>query len=145
MKNILSIIIIITFIIVISGCVFLEGDGQVVRTYTNNGSNNVTINIYKEPHHNFTIVMSNYNNITVVESFYLKKSYIKYSKKYICDYVKFFGNDTDLSLDINLESFVSPYETRNSDVHVYVYLPNNTNYTINYVDTIYFSGNYTGF
>jgi uncharacterized protein YceK len=137
MKRSLLLILIITIILLISGCCSLfEGDEQVVRTYTHNASSNVTINIYKYPQHNLTILESNNSEIKVVESFSLKKSYVKESNKFIQDYVRFNGDNNNLSINISLASYVSGWETKDSNVHVNIYLPKSTNYSINYLSSI---------
>ena len=124
----------------VSGCCYLfEGNEQVVRTYSHNSSSNVTINIYKNTEDNLTILESNSSDIKIVESFYLKKSAAKDSNAFIRDYVRFIGNSTNLSIDIDLEGYVSAYELKDANKRVEIYLPKNTNYTINKVHIAYFA------
>jgi hypothetical protein len=139
MKRSLLIFGVIIIVILISGCCYLfEGTEQVVRTYSHNGSSNVTINIYKGADYNLTILESNSSDIQVVESLYLKNSAAKDSNRFIRDYVRFTGNSTNLSIDIDLESYVSAYEIKDANIHVTIYLPRNTNYSINKVGLSYF-------
>lgn len=122
MKRCLRILAIISIFLFMSGCIFFEGKEQVVRTYTHDSSSNVTINIFNNFGNNATILESNSSDIKVVESFYLKKSCVRESGKFVRDYVKFAGNSTDLSINITLYSFVSGSETRDINLSVEIYL-----------------------
>jgi hypothetical protein len=132
MKPGLSILIIIVIFLFVSGCFEFEGKEQVVRTYTHNGSSNVMINIYDGFGITPMILESNSSEVKVVESFYLKHSFVEESGKYVRDYVKFTGNSTNLTINIALYSFVSATLTRDNNLSIEIYLPQNTDYTINY-------------
>jgi hypothetical protein len=130
---------IVIIVLLVSGCLAeFGGNEQVVRTYTHNTSTNLTINIYKEDNHNLMILESNSSDILVVESFYLKKSYVKDSNMFITDYVKFNGNSTDLTLNISTLCPIDPFEIRDANVHINISIPTNTNYTINKVYSRFF-------
>lgn len=140
MKHNLFVFSIVIIVLLISGCLVaqFEGNEQVVRTYTHNASTNVTINIYKATNHNLTIIETNTSDIKVVVSFYLKKSYVNDCNKFIIDRVKFDGNNTDLTLNISTLSPMDAFETKDANVHINISLPINTKYTINSVDPTYF-------
>lgn len=134
------IICIILLTIPICGCTTQHFE----RNYTHNASSNVTMIILKEDWQNLTVVESDSKEITITESFYMKvgsalshEQAAKSSDKYIRDYVRFVSNETNLKIYINLASYVDRFETKDADAHITVFLPKNTNYTIDYVDWDY--------
>jgi hypothetical protein len=103
--------------------------------------------ICKEDWQNLTVFESNSNEIKIIESFYMKAgltTYVKYkingnvdSRAIIWDYVRFSGNESNLTVYIDLRSYISRFDTKDADAHIDIYLPKNTNYTIDYVGRDY--------
>jgi hypothetical protein len=128
-------IFIIGLMVLVDGCCsgLDNSKTQVVRTYAHDTANNVIINIYKLAMYNLMILNSSSDNITINESFYLSKSAQKNPNMFVRDYVKFNGNKTDLLINISLQCYVDSFTVKDSNATVFVYLPNNTNYTVNYL------------
>jgi hypothetical protein len=143
MNHRLLIIGIIFLILPFCGCICFDNSIHVVRNYTHNASNNVTMIILKEDWQNLTVIESNSNEIKINESFYMNAGITTYTKYkingnvdsgiIIRDYVRFYGNESNLTIYIDLRSSIDRFETRNADARIDIYLPKNTNYTIDYV------------
>ncbi len=135
MRRCLLIIAIVSFAILISGCYDTNSEEHFVRTYTHTSSNNVTINIFKYPEDKLNVIESTTGNITVNISFYLIPENAKGNQFYVRDYVRFAGDDKNISVNISLKSNINNWDRGGANVQTEIYLPKNTSYTINNLGT----------
>ena len=131
---------IILLAIFVNGCIICAETsyGDSWRTYNHSASKNVTINIYKTELDNLTVLESNLNNMQVkVNLFYEVRTWVKNDtggQQLIEDYVKFYGNDDNLIINISLSrTSDEDFSSHKAYANVFVYLPPGTNYSINYV------------
>lgn len=103
---------------------------HVVRNYTHNVSGNVTINIFEQLTDRININQTGSDKINIRETaFYDPLS----SPRAISDYVKFAGNDDNLTVYISLARVSDEnFTDKKSYAKVEVDIPRNTHYTINY-------------
>jgi hypothetical protein len=130
----LTICILVIINIFISGCLCCDtGYSNEIFKYNHSANKNVTINVFKHTSDNITVYKSNNNsNIEVVETFYFGQGS---SSLAIEKYVKFIEYEDKLTINISLIRMTDEqFASRKAYANVDIYLPNNTNYTLNYVE-----------
>jgi hypothetical protein len=133
MKNSSLILLIIFLTIIMSGC-YQSNWEYITRNYTYEPSEDVTIYAYMEHNMTLNIYKSNVSEIKVIEEIYHPANFSE-SSSLLRSYVRYIKNDTNSSLYIRVyRPSDGGFAGIKASADIEVYLPNNTSYTVNYVD-----------